>query len=132
MADVGTGASLTFATTGFTADIRSIDGQDISREVIDTTHLGTTSYKTFMPSDLADPGGLEFEIMYDPNAQPPVTSAAEVITVTFPVPAGLSTGATMSATGFISSWNWKVPLEDLMTANITVKFSGTITFADAA
>lgn len=131
MADVGTGVTIVFGTSGFSADIESVNGQSIERPVVETSHMGTTTYKTFMPGDLTDPGGVEFEFHFDPDEQPPITSAAETITITFPIPTGLANGATLASSGFIASWSWGTPLEDKMVGNANVKFSGTSTWSDA-
>lgn len=76
MADVGSGATIAFASTAFTAGVLSINCQDIARAVVETTTLATTNAKTFMPGDLYDPGGIEIEIQYDPDAQPPLSIRA--------------------------------------------------------
>ena len=131
MADVGTGSTITFGTSGFTGEILSIGGKDFSRPAIDSTHLGTTVYRTFFPGDLSDPGGIELEIQFDPDEDAPINAVAETITVTFPLPAGGITPATMAATGFITDWDFAVPLEDKMMQNITIKLSDTITWVDA-
>lgn len=130
MADVGTGAVITFGTEAdhaWAAEILSVNGGDISREVIETTHMGTTGAKRFMPGDLYDPGTLDVSVAFLPNDEPPITSAVQVITVTFPVPAGGGSGATFIASGFISNFSWAVPLEDKMTADVTIKFTGAAT-----
>jgi len=131
MADVGTGTKIVFGTSAFSAELTGIAGSDISREVVDTSHMGTTVYRTFMPSDLADPGTTEMEIAFNPNSQPPITAAAETITITFPVPSGDSSGATFAGSGFVSNWSWGDPLEDKMTASISIKWTGTPTWTDS-
>jgi len=132
MADVGTGLSVAFGTTSFTAEIIGVNGNDVSREVIETSHLSTTTWKTFMPGDLTDPGELELEIAFDPDDTPPHTNAAETVTVTFPTPTGKTSGATLACSMFLTSWNWGAPLEGKMTANITLKCSGTPTWTDSS
>ena len=122
--DVGTGTTIVFGTSGFTAEVLSLDGADISREAIEVTHMGSTGYKEFNPSDLVDAGSIEMEIGFDPDDQPPISAAAETITITFPVPPGGITGATFTFTGFVSEWAWSSPLEENMTASITIKVDG--------
>lgn len=124
MADVGTGTTVAFGTSSFTAEVLSVNGNDISREDIETTHMGTTNYRTFMPSDLVDGGSVDMEIAFDPDSQPPFTAAAETITITFPLPAGQSTPADVEFSGYVSSWSWSDPLEERMTADITIKVDG--------
>ena len=77
-----------------------------------------------MPSSLVEGGTVDFEFSFDPNSQPPIAAAAETITVTFPIPAGDSAGATLIFTGYINSWTWGAPLEDKMTGSATIKVDG--------
>ncbi len=122
--DVGTGTTIVFGTSSFSAELLSINGNDISREDIDVTHMGSSAYKEFMPSDLIDGGSIDIEIAFDPDAQPPIAAAAETITITFPIPAGSASGATFVFTGYINTWSWTDPLEDKMTATATIKVDG--------
>ena len=93
--DVGIGTTIAFATSAFTANITNVDSGDITRNVVDKTHLGTTGSREKMPGDLVDEGDVTFQFQFDPDAQPPIAAAAETITITFPIPAGKSTGATL-------------------------------------
>jgi hypothetical protein len=106
MPDVGMGTTIAFATSSFTATITNVDGGDITRNVIDKTHLGTTGSREKMPGDLVDEGDVTFQFQFDPDVQPPISGVVESITITFPIPSGKSTGATLIGTGFISSWSW--------------------------
>lgn len=122
--DVGTGISLSFGTSSFSAEVLSASHNSISREAIDTTHHGSTSNREKIPSDLVDPGTIDFEIHFDPDSQPPVDGAAETLTVTFPTPAGGTSGATLEGTGFVTEWTFTGPLEDKMTASFTWTWDG--------
>ena len=133
MADIGNGASITFGTSSFTASYISVEPPEFTRESIETSHLGTTSYKTFMADDLVDPGEMTCTIQHDPDEQPPFSGAAETITITYPLPSGMSTAATLAGTGFVTSYKPGSSLENgtLMEAEMTIKFSGTMTFTDS-
>lgn len=122
--DIGTGIAIAFGTSSFSAELLALNGNDISREDIDTTHMGTTAYRTFMPSALVDGGTIEMEFGFDPDEQPPIEAAPETITITFPLPSGMSTAATLAFTGYINSWSWGAPLEDKMTGTATMKVDG--------
>jgi hypothetical protein len=124
MADVGTATTITFGTSGFTADVVSLNGSDITREDIDVTHLGSTGYMEFQPANLSDGGSIEMEIHFDPDAQPPHQADPETITITFPLPPGGISPATFVFTGYVNSWSWEVPLEEVMTAEVTIKVDG--------
>jgi len=132
--DVGTGTTITLATTGWTAELLDVGGPNPSRESIDTTHMGTTAPtgneqggRTFMPPRFQDPGELTLECHFDPDNPPPVNKAPEQCTVTFPTPAGKTTPATFVFTAFVTGWDPTTPLEDKMVANVTFKVSGVIT-----
>lgn len=121
--DVGTGITIAFGTSSFTAEVLSINGNDISRTAVDVTHMGSSRME-FMPGDLVDEGSIDLEIGLDPDVQPPISGVAETITITFPIPAGDSNGATLVFTGFVTDWSFAVPLEDKMTATVTIKSDG--------
>ena len=138
MADTGFGATLTLGS--FAASIIIISHGGVERESIPTTHLGLpTTGKSFLPSDLYDPG--EFEIEYqvdteDPNnaaAKPPYDGAAATVTVKMPLKSGDSTAAQVSASGFVTSASpFAIELEGLITGSLTVKLSGALTWANAS
>lgn len=128
---VGTGATLTFGTSTWTGDLTSISWGGISRPSLDTTHLGTTDARTFIPGDLFDPGELTVEFLFDTDSEPPYTASPETITLTFPdSDAASGAGATAAASGFITSFEVNNPLEEVITATMTIKFTGDITWSD--
>lgn len=138
MADIGTGASLTFSSATESYDVLSIDVSDVSRPSVDTSHLGTTTARTFIPGDLYDPGTMEIEYLLDPSTmstnRPIIDNAAETITLQWAeVTSSTATnaaGGKFSASGFATSWSCSTPLEDRITATLGFKFSGAITFTN--
>lgn len=122
--DVGTGTTIVFGTSSFTAELLSVNGNDVTREDIDATHMGSTGYREFNPARLVDGGSIEMEFGFDPDDQPPVTGVAETITITFPLPSGGATAATFVFTGYINAWSWGAPLEENMTGTATIKVDG--------
>jgi hypothetical protein len=128
MADDGYSTTVTFSS-GFCAEVLDVGWDGMSREAIDTTHMTTTNgWMTFLPSDLKDAGELSVSLQFAPNTAPPITGAAETVTVTFPLPAGGSTRATWACSGFMTGMGVAVPNGDKMTADATIKFSGEPTF----
>ena len=132
--DIGTGTIITFATSAFTADLLSVDLSGITRESIETSHMGTAApgageiaNKTFIPGDLTDPGEISIEIHFNPETTPPIDAAAEVITITWPLAAGQAVAGTWASSGFMTDFTITDPLEDKMTATATIKLSGPIT-----
>lgn len=127
ISDVGTGVSISFGTSGFSARIQEVGGPSMSREAVKTTHLGTTGSHIFMPADLVDGGEVTLTIHHDPSLTIPISSAAETVTITWPVPAGLTNGATWAASMFMTGYNPGAQVDELMTAQVTLKVSGAIT-----
>lgn len=135
MADIGTGATLGFASATESYAIRNISIGDVSRAAVDSSHLGTTTARTFIAGDLYDPGTIEVEYLYDPATastnKPILTDAAQTITITWQKTATTATtGGKFAASGFITSFGQSTPLEDIQVANMTFKCSGAITFTD--
>ena len=108
MADVGTGT--TFSFSGFSGELLSINGNSITREVINTSHMGTEDYHTFLQCDLVDPGELELELAFDPSSPIPITGDSATGTVTF------TDASSFASTMICTAWSWGAPLEDKMTA----------------
>lgn len=128
---IGTGASLVFATTGFNPEILSIGGSGMTRATIDTTHLLTVGNMTFDPADLVDRGAIDMELHLDPDLAIPIDQPKEVITLTFAKVPGDTTAATWVFTGFLTDFDFTVPLEGKMVATATIKIDGAIVFNDA-
>lgn len=128
MADIGTGATLTFGTNSISSvQLVSVKPSGFTRESFKTSHLLTTGGHTFIPGDLYDPGELECEILFNPSARPNFTATAETITLVYPN--GTST-ASMAGSGFVTKFTpGDATLEGLQMASMTVKFSGSITFS---
>lgn len=135
MADIGTGATVSGANLPATYNIVSITHGDMSVEQIATSHLGTTGGMTFLRGDLFDPGTLEVEVQMD-TEDPltndiPLTNVAADLVLTFPLASGDTSGATMTASATLQSASMNFPLEDLVTATLTFKLSGAVTWVDA-
>lgn len=139
--DVGTGTTIGFADSNFTSELLSLEWSGISKPSIDVSHMGTPDAGAgkignmpFISGDLTDPGEITVEFHFDPDKDVPIngSDAAEVITITWPkVPADAS-AATWVVTGFVTSFEISDPLEDKMTATMTIKLSGNITLTAAA
>ena len=119
--DVADGATITFSSS-FLTRVTSLEWTGISRDSLNTSTLATTGGQTFMPSDTYDPGELRVEFQFDTDATVPITSTAETVTVTWP---DLETA---SASGFMTEFSISAARGQVMTANATIKFTGSITF----
>jgi hypothetical protein len=128
MADTGNTTTVTFGTSSFAPTVRSISIGEMTREAIEDSHLATGGQKTFIPSDLVDAGEFTMEIEWDQSAGvfPPVTAAAETVTITFPMKPGQSTTrGTLAGTAFLTSAGGiNVANGELMVASVTVKWDG--------
>jgi hypothetical protein len=132
MASLGFGSSITFSS-GFFAEITDVKIGGLSREAVDVTNFGSTGgYKEFIPSTLIDSGELEVELIYDTDATPPITGAAETITVTFPLKGAEITAAKIECSGFLTDSEESVPMDDKMSMSCTVKFTGQRTYTPGA
>lgn len=118
--ELGTGTTIAF-DTGFFAEIVSIDWSGITREAIDSSHFGTSAWRTFQPADLVDPGELQVEIHFDPDDTPAHGGAAETCTITWP------DTTTWAASAFMTNFEITGEFEGKLTATATLKFSGAIT-----
>ena len=129
---VGTGITIGFATSTFTADV--VDFAPIfeqSVESIDCTHQGSTA-RTFAPSELIDAGECTMSILFEPGVVVPVGAAPEVITITFPFVTASTTKGTWVCSGFITSYSATASLEERMEGEVTIKWTGAGVLTDEA
>lgn len=122
---IGTGTTITFGTTNFVANIVSADVGEVKRDSKDSTYLGTTTAKTYIPVTLYDSGELGFKAQFDAanGTNVPIAHAAETITIAF---AG---GHSVAGTGFMTGYKITVQTEDIIMADFKVKFSGALTWS---
>lgn len=133
MAQTGHTTTLTFGTSGFTAAATEIGGATHSRESLKDSDLATTGYDTFQPGDTVDGGESTMTFFFNPSVQPPITGALESIVKTYPVPSGMSNGATKTQNGFITSWEEPTAVSnELMMSTVTIKWSGNPVYAAAS
>jgi len=121
IAILGTKASISFQS-GFFAEILDFTGPSLSRAVIDVTHLGSTDWREKLPGSFVDGGQLSVNMAYIPDGTlPPILEDPESITITF------SNNTTWVFTGFMTGFNISNPLEDRLTAAVTIEVAGKIT-----
>ena len=142
--DIGTGSTIVFADSLYTANLLSVDWSGISRETVDANHMGVVTTNTtptfgsaeFLPVDIADGGELAVEVQFDPAQAPPMIPAvvgdSELITLTFPLVSGDSTPADYAFQGFCKNMDITAPLEEVMTATLTIRVTGGVTKTAAA
>jgi len=102
--DTGNGSTLVFADSGFVANYQRLGGIEQEVPEVPDSQLLTEDFETRRPGDLITPGDLEAELQYDADNPPPLRTV-ELATLTYPVPEGLSNGATLAGTGWIQKRN---------------------------
>jgi len=87
---------------------------------IDTFHMLTSKSKTFTPAKLVDWGEVELEMAFDPSVSPPINAAASECVITF----ADSAASVWTFKAFLTNYRPQAPLEDRMTAQVTLKVTG--------
>jgi len=127
--DVGTGTAITFQS-GLLGEITSlsVNGQEIP--VIDVPNMADTGVFSRIFGRLAAPPTLEVGVNLDPddNVATVLAAAAESVTITFPTPAGGTSGATWVFTGKATGFEADVPVENVMTGTFTITATTAITY----
>lgn len=136
-ADDGHGATLTLGTNTWEANalITSIQPDPVTRDVIETTHLGTSTAKSFIPADLVDNGGFTIEFLNnssDANATLPVLQAAETVTITYATVGANSTGQIITGSGFCTEYTMgQATSGEVIKGSAKFKWAGTVTYTAA-
>lgn len=123
--DVGTGTVITFSSN-YILRPETITLNGPSREAVDTTHLritdgSTTVGRTKIPARTYDPGSMDVTWQFDEASAPPITAAAETITITFP------SSNTYQCSGFLTDFGLSID-EGKMMGSGTITFTGDWTF----
>ncbi len=132
-ADTGAAATIGFATTSTTGWlVRNLDLGEETINDIDTSHLGTTNYMTYLRGDLAEPGETTGTLVADPEIDFPTlgANAGEDMTITFPIsdPVTNSTPATFVASGYLKRWKrMALANDELQLIEFTFKHDGDST-----
>ena len=133
--DIGWGATLTFQS-GVIGRITAANWANFgAREARETSYMASTNgWRTYLPTDLKDPGDLTVEAWFDKNAaiKTAVAAAAETTTVTAPIHAGGSSAFSSACSGFATGFSFDIPQDDVMSSTLTIKFTGEPTLTDGA
>lgn len=109
------------------ASVRSISGPGVSANDIDTTTLDSSSnYRTFA-AGLLDPGELTFSLVYDPTAATHKRLARYMknrISANWKVCETSTAGTVQSFSGYVKGMSREIPMDDVITCDVTVKVSG--------
>lgn len=119
--------SIIATSTGEIAQVRSVEGPGVSFGDVDTTCMDSSSnYRTFVPG-LGDPGELTLNVVYDPaSASHKIFAAAALnrTTKSWTVYHGSSTGDTDVFTAYVKGISRAIPLDDVITADLTLHVTG--------
>lgn len=136
--DVGTGIAITYSSSFF-AQITNVSWSGMSREAIETTHMGTAAAaggrfcnKTYILADTSSAGTLTVDGHFNPETAPPIDSAFENVTVTWPLASGDSNAGTWACSGAMTDFSVSAALDDKMTFSATLQFSGNVTKTGAS
>ncbi len=128
----GTGASIGFGTSTFVSDLLSLTLPEKAREVIETTHLGTSGAKTYKPAKLKNVGNIECEFDHNPAADDLTDNVVETITINYPLLSGQSVAAKLVFSGFvIKQGGEEFKTDQRMTTKVSIQVTGDLTFTAA-
>ena len=119
--NLANGITITFGTSSFSAEILEVTPPPVSRDIVNTSHQGTTGAHNKMPKALYDVGELEFTVHFNPDTEPPIDAEPETITVTF------GSGAKWEFSGFMTAYEPAGVFDDKMTATVRIAVDGAIT-----
>lgn len=132
-AAIGTGTTIAFGTSSFSAQVLSISFDGMERPALSTAHMGTTAVQagdlnnmTKVLGEIVDGGTVTMEIHYNPDTVVPLGAAAETVTIT------VNNGATAVFSGGIIGWSASIPNEEVMTGSVTVAVLGPVAITAAS
>lgn len=120
MATDGHGTTITFGTSGFSANLLEIGGVSLERAAIDSTHMGTANAKAYIPTSLYDGGSVDITFEFVGNENVPIDAAVETITINW---AGANA---WSFSGFMTGFTPSAQTGEKMQASATLKITGAV------
>ena len=120
---VGTGATLSGATTGAVGNLQGFSWSGWQRPSVDVTVHATTGGRAFITGDLYDPGTWNVTLLLDEalsGIMGLIDDADEAWTLTV-------NGETFICNGQVIATDYDWPIEDVATVTLTIKLTGTVT-----
>lgn len=127
---LGNGGSLSIEGVNV-GQILSIDGPNIERTMVDTTNLGTTTLRTFVPG-FGDGGEISVEVQYDHDDDGQEDAFESLIagsSTSVTVVILLSDGDAYNFEAFIRSISHSQNMDEVNRSTIVLKVTGDITHA---
>lgn len=136
----GNGVTIAFGTTAAygsnltnTNEITGLSIDGITIDPIETSHLGTTGYRTFIANQLKNGGTISVDFQVDADNIPEPLSTTETVTITnINTDDTNGTAGTIAATMFISSLSINYSNDDLVTGTYVLQVCDDITFTDSS
>ena len=118
---IGTGATMTFGVSaGMDSwELLSVEYSGVSRPSIRGDYMGTTA-ATKYPGDIIDWGQMRLSFNLTGNERPPIADAVQLLTITLPA------ADVWTMNGFMTDFEFSVPMEDVMTCECTFEIDGAM------
>ena len=129
---LGQGATITIDSVAV-GQILSIDGPTMERTMVDTTNLGTSTLRTFIPG-FGDGGELTIEAQFDNDdaGQQDVLESFEVGSATAEaIVITTSDSDTFSFSAYVRSFSISQNMDEVNRVTMVLKVSGNVTHASA-
>ncbi len=132
----GKGSTITLATSsGSVSNIHSIKPGPLTREIVETTHLGTTGGREYFGVELYDGGEYEVDMELDTTQNPAalVITGNQTFTLTRAMRGtSITSQPTVAFDAIWTSWE-EQPIENMTLLMVKAKFkvSGDITYTAA-
>jgi hypothetical protein len=123
----GNGGTIVLGTSALAFGFTKIGEWQTTRGKLESSVLATTGFKEYEPDDLAEPGEIEVEGIFDGTDEiDDINAVEETITVTYPKTDSTSAaGASLAGTGFlIQQGTPELVNGSLMKAKFKIAFSG--------
>jgi hypothetical protein len=119
----GTGVTVTFGTSAFSAQLLDVDWSGRTRDALKSSHMGTTGTHTYIPADLKEGGELSMTYHFNCTdaTETLLGAAAETVTVAW------NTGVSWAASCFCIEVGASAKIGETMTQTIKLKVAGAVT-----
>lgn len=124
------GLTVTYATNSYTAELTGFEQGTIEVPVLDSSHLGSTGWRSKIFGKLKEPGTLSMDVWADPDVWDDLLSeigTSDTVTITFPVVGAQSSGATIAGSGALVSAQMTGSTDELITGTVVVAWAGSQT-----
>ena len=110
------------------AEVNSITGPNLSRATIDVTSLDSTGgYREFIPG-FRDGGEISLDMNFTPDGYNDLKDDFEAeVTWDYEIVMGNAAATTLQFAGFVTALGVAIPMDDKVTASVTIKISGQVT-----